>query len=448
MKRGTDGGSVRGERERLAVALGDAFLAGEWTRPGLRGQAEAVIGGRHAWIRRMAREIAAAYPEPPLDRPRELARFVAQAGAMSQLDLRASRRHRSFPVPRHRLTTATSTVRRPFPTVPVDHAGDLADRLHLTIPELLWFADTKKWQRRTPVGPLHHYRSTWVGTRSGVRLLEAPLPRLKAIQRQVLEQLLAPIPVHDAAHGFVRGRSAVTGARPHVGAQIVVGLDLESFFSSINGGRIYGILRMAGFPEPVSHLITGLCTQATPVRVLSAMPGGSPAAHRLRRRLAEPHLPQGAPTSPQLANLAAFGLDRRLSAYASAIGATYTRYADDLTFSGDDRQIRGRGVVAAVARIALEEGFALNSGKTRMRGAADRQAVTGIVVNEQTNVPREDYDELRAILRNCVRFGPTSQNRLGHNDFRSHLRGRIAWVAALHPERGRRLLLTYSQIDF
>ncbi|SDO90699.1 Retron-type reverse transcriptase [Nakamurella panacisegetis] len=435
-------------RDRLAAALADGMLAGDWAGAPMRAQGALVLGERHAWIRRLVREVLEFYPEPPADRPRELARLIGRTRTMEELERRARRRRRRLPIPQHRVTTPTTTVRRPFPVVSINDATALAECLGLSVPDLLWFADTKGLQRRAASVGLHHYRSTWVGTRSGSRLLEAPRPRLKEVQRQILQQLLAPIPVHEAAHGFVAGRSAVTGARPHVDAATVISLDLESFFSSVSGRRIYGLFRMAGFPEPVAHLLTGLCTQATPVDVLRRMPSGHPAAFRLRRKLAEPHLPQGAPTSPHLANLAAFGLDRRLAAYASRIGARYTRYADDLTFSGPDLRRRSRGVVAAVARIVAEEGFALNTTKTRVRGQDDRQTVTGVVVNRHPTVSRAEYDTLRAILHNCVRFGPESQNRLLHTDFRSHLRGRVAWVAALDPERGRRLLATYSQIDF
>ena len=101
-----------------------------------------------------------------------------------------------------------------------------------------------------------------------------------------------------------------------------------------------------GYPEPVAHLLTGLCTNATPVRVLSAMPQTTDrtAAFRLRRRLAAAHLPQGAPSSPQLANLLPFHLDRRLAGYAAAVGATYTRYADDLTISGSNLAVDSAGL--------------------------------------------------------------------------------------------------------
>ncbi len=149
-----------------------------------------------------------------------------------------------------------------------------------------------------------------------------------------------------------------------------------------------------------------------------------------------------------MANLCAFGLDRRLTGYAEAVGATYTRYADDLTFSGSDLAVRQRGIVAAVRRIVQEEGFTLNPGKTRIRGRTARQLVTGVVVNTSTRLPREDLDLLRAILHNCLVHGPAGQNRLRHNDFQAHLRGRIAWVASLDAEQGRRLQATFDQIDW
>lgn len=444
-------------QRRLAVALADAFLAGPWTAAGLLGRAEVVLGGRHGWLRRLSREVLASHPRPPTDRPRELAAFVEQSAGMAEVVRRAHRRRRRVPTPSHRLTEPTSTVRQPFPALRIDHAGDLADLLGLCMTELLWFADVKGLQRRARSDRLHHYRSTWVPSSGGARLLEAPLPRLKGLQRQLLEQVLAPIPVHPAAHGFVGGRSVRTGAAPHVDAELLISLDLEAFFPTITAGRSYGIFRTAGYPEPVAHLLTGLCTHATSVQVLGAMPAemfdsvGAAAASstfRLRRRLAEPHLPQGAPTSPQLANLCAFRLDRRLSAYAAAMAAGYTRYADDLTFSGSGLLARQRGVVATVARIVAEEGFALNRSKTRVRGRNARQEVTGVVVNARTTVPREDYDLLRAILHNCVRDGPAAQNRLRHSEFRRHLRGRIAWVASLDAERGRRLLATFDAIDW
>jgi hypothetical protein len=105
-------------------------------------------------------------------------------------------------------------------------------------------------------------------------------------------------------------------------------------------------------------------------------------------------------------------------------------------------------VVRAAGRIARDEGYIVNDSKTRVQRRGGRQSVTGIVVNEATRVPRRDYDRLKAILHNAARHGAAGQNRDGVADFRAHLTGRVAWVAQLDPERGRRLRATLDRIDW
>lgn len=275
-----------------------------------------------------------------------------------------------------------------------------------------------------------------------------------AAQRRVLHEILAPIQPHDAAHGFLRGRSARTHAAAHVGRRVVLRLDLEDFFAAVPARRVYGIFRTAGYPESVAHVLTGLATNAVPAIAWEALEVPKEArlvyAHsRLRRALAVPHLPQGAPTSPALANLAAFGLDRRVSALAAAWGATYTRYADDLVLSGDELGLRGAsGVRATIAEIVRDEGFRINEGKSQLMTDAGRQRIAGIVVNDRLNVTRREYDLLKAVLHNAARHGAAGQNRAGVPDFRAHLLGRIAWVESLHHERGARLREGFARIDW
>jgi RNA-directed DNA polymerase len=175
--------------------------------------------------------------------------------------------------------------------------------------------------------------------------------------------------------------------------------------------------------------LAGLCTAPTPERVLDEHPRtGADLAQRFlsNARLRDAHLPQGAPTSPALSNLAAWRLDRRLAALAAGFGARMTRYADDLAFSGDEA-------------IALEEGFRVNHRKTRVMRQGRRQTLCGVVVNDTTNLPRRERDRLRATLFNVARSGLESQNRDGHPDFLRHLEGRVAWAAALNPGAGKRL---------
>lgn len=347
-------------------------------------------------------------------------------------------------------------VEQPDPVwrLPVPRWTDLsvlATALHLDVGELAWFADPGGWLRHAPDGPLTHYRRHWTPSRSGTpRLIEAPALRLAELQRRIARRVLARIPVHPAAHGHVRGRSPHTLAEEHRARPMVLRLDLEGFYSHVTGGRVAGLLRVAGYPPAVADTIAGLLVTATPPGVLRACPHrGDPATRRrMLDRLAAPHLPQGAPSSPTVANLLTYGLDRRLSGLATAVGAAYGRYADDLVFSGD-AALPVHGLTQRVAAIAAEEGFRVRPDKTRIMPAHHRQRVVGLVVN--SDVPaasRRDHDELRAILHNAVRTGPDAQNRAGHPAFREHLLGRIAWVGHGRPARAARLRELFDRISW
>ncbi|MET0865194.1 MAG: hypothetical protein ABWZ98_12750, partial [Nakamurella sp.] len=223
--------------QRLAVALADAMLAGPWEFEPALSRLQTTIAGRPRWLRQLAREVLEAYPHPPTDRPRELAMFVLAGRVLRQVRQLPD----GPPHPVVRLSSPTSTAVRPFHTPVVDHLGELADHLGVSIDELVELADTRLRARRATSERIAHYRYQWITRPTGPRLLEAPKPRLAAVQRKILDVLLAPIPVHPAAHGFVAGRSAISGAAVHVGAALVVTMDLEHFFSSISAGRIWGV---------------------------------------------------------------------------------------------------------------------------------------------------------------------------------------------------------------
>jgi retron-type reverse transcriptase len=158
-----------------------------------------------------------------------------------------------------------------------------------------------------------------------------------------------------------------------------------------------------------------------------------------------PHLPQGAPTSPALANLCGFRLDRRLAGLAAVYHARYTRYADDLAFSGSFSKSGAARFVVRASEVVADEGFRLNAAKTRIRGRGDRQALAGLVVNSAPAVPRQEYDALRALLHNASHTGIEEQNRDGHADFVAYLAGRIAWVGHQHPARAAKLRALFAQ---
>ena len=347
---------------------------------------------------------------------------------------------------------APAAVWRPHPgppsawkVPPWTTAAAVADALGCPVADLGWLAGGHP-SRPLPAGQRHHYRYRWVAkARGGCRLIEEPKGWLKAMQRRLLRQHLDHIPVHDHAHGFVRGRGIRGFAAPHAGKAVVVRLDLADFFASVRGTRIIGLFMAAGHPERVARMLAGICCNRVPAAVLASRSDGRQTGG-IAAALGDWHLPQGAPTSPALANAIAYRLDCRLAGLAAA-GADYTRYADDLVFSGAREFAVGLEVFLIRANaIIIDEGFRVQAKKTRIMRASARQQVGGLVVNRQPACPRALRDALKAILYNCVKHGPTAQNREGVNDFRAHLAGRISWVTAHRPEQGRKLQDLFARI--
>ena len=325
---------------------------------------------------------------------------------------------------------------------------DLADWLDLPLGKLAWLTGRFFEKSVPPSVAKANYVYRWVGKKtSGYRLIEEPKPLLKAAQETVLRGILDNVPPHHAAHGFRAGRSIVSNAGVHTGAAVLLKHDLRNFYPSVGLSRVVAIFRTVGFSREVAIWLARLCTSRVP-RDLGRADGHALVGEDFSRYSAA-HLPQGAPTSPALANLSAYSLDVRLSGLASAFGAAYTRYADDLTFSGDAPFIpKLRRFIPLTERIIRDERFTVHSEKRRVIRAHQRMTVTGVVVNERTNVAREEYDRLKAILHNCLKSGPAGQNRDGVPDFRAHLRGRIAFVNQCNPARGRKLLEAFGRINW
>ena len=342
---------------------------------------------------------------------------------------------------------------KPFAGLPIPAlvtVGQLAEWVGLSTDQLDGFAGVRQGHSRTIEPTFQHYTYGFIDKARGkIRLIEAPKPRLRAIQRRILREILAYVPVHPCAKGFVAGRSCLDGAQVHASEAVVATFDLAQFFPSISLGRIHGIFRCLGYPWIVSRRLAGLCTTTTPPGIFRRIREARRPDMHEQALFRVPHLPQGGPTSPALANLLAYKIDLRLHGLARAAGANYTRYADDLAFSGD------AGFAGAldrfggsIERILKEEGLALNTTKTRIMSHGQRQRVTGVVVNEHCNVGRAEFDALKAILFNSVRGGPAGQNRAGTPDFRAHLAGRVSWVEQVNPARGAKLRRLFDQIEW
>ena len=222
--------------------------------------------------------------------------------------------------------------------------------------------------------------------------------------------------------------------------------------NEVTGAIIASVLVLAAVFVPVTFLegITGQLYQqfAATIAISVAISGfvaltlslylGSPLQNfpfPRRKKILSLHLPQGAPTSPALANLCAFRLDVRLKALAQSMGLTYSRYADDLTFSGGkDLKKQFSYLRGTLSEIAAQEGFKLNPEKTRLMTQAQRQVVTGVVVNKRPNISRAEYDRLKAVLHQCA------QGEEVDALFKQSLRGKVEFIRALNPKRGEKLL--------
>ncbi len=325
-----------------------------------------------------------------------------------------------------RRTMVEELARRGLPVLA--SPADVALALGLTVKRLRWLAYHAEAATRS------HYVYFEVPKRTGgMRLLAAPHRELKAAQRWILTNVLAKLAVMDPAHGFVAGRSVVSNARPHVGRDVLLNCDLKDFFPTITFPRVRGVFEAIGYSPAVATILALLCTESPRAKV--EMDGKAYWVAVGPRAL-----PQGAPTSPALSNQVARGLDQRLAGVAGKLGWSYTRYADDLTFSaGARKREQIPWLIARVRHLAKEEGFELNAKKTRVQRAARRQDVTGVVVNDKPSLPREELRRLRAVLHGARATGLSAQNRESRPDFEAWIAGKIAYVHMIDPEKGDKL---------
>lgn len=432
--------------EHMARNLAATLLAQAWSETALDAALLRVLGekrkrARLKLLKSLISEFAASYPPSP----RRLAAFLLRSDYFEKAredDIAAS----------VSLAPPAFAPSPRFAALEIPHlatTAELAGWLDLSPEELDWFSNARGMQAGA-TAKLRHYDYCFVAKANGApRLLEAPKSRLKDIQRRILRGVLDLVPVHAAAQGFVAGRSCVGAANRHAGETVVVTLDLKDFFLTTPIGRVYALYRSLGYPHAVAACLTRLCGATTPRSVFEALPTERKIALETRKRFECLHLPQGAPTSPALANLVAFRLDTRLAGLARRYDAAFSRYADDLAFSGgEDFLKRSSRLVAAVGAIVADEGYALNPLKTRIMPRSTRQRVTGIVVNDHLNVARESFDCLKATLHNCAKNGPRAENRDGAGDFRAQLDGRVLWVERLNPRRGARLRELFDRVDW
>jgi RNA-directed DNA polymerase len=322
--------------------------------------------------------------------------------------------------------------------LPILHAAaDLASAMGITVGQLRFLAFSRR------IATISHYVRFQIPKKTGgFRAISAPLPRLKQAQQWILDNILEGVVLHPTAHGFRRGRSIVTNAEPHVGALVVINMDLQDFFPSISYARVKGIFRSLGYSEAIATILGLICTEPDVTEI--ELDGRSYyIAQGLR------HLPQGAPTSPALTNLLCRRLDRRLDRMAKSRGFIYTRYADDLTFSTTDRQkLRDIGnILKGTQGIVTHEGLTIHPDKTRVLRQSQQQEVTGIVVNQQLNIDRATLRRFRATLYQIEKDGLAGKQWGQGADLLQSIAGFANYVAMVDPNKGREFLASVGRIQ-
>ena len=304
-------------------------------------------------------------------------------------------------------------------------AAVVAASMGISLAELRFLAFTRKTSKIS-----HYQRYTVPKKTGGSRLISAPMPRLKRAQYWLLDNVLSKIPTHPAAHGFLPKHSIVSNANLHVGADVVINDDLRDFFPSIDYRRVKGVFRSFGYSEAIATLFGLLCTEPEIDEV--ELDGETYFIARGSR-----HLPQGVPTSPAITNLLCRKLDARLAGTAKSLGFTYTRYADDMTFSGSgEARKKIAKLLWRTEQIITAEGFTLHPDKRRIMRSNHRQEVTGLVVNEKLSVPRATLRRFRALLQQIEKDGPAGKHWGKSDDVLAAAHGFAHYVAMIDADKG------------
>ena len=312
--------------------------------------------------------------------------------------------------------------------------SDIADALAVT-PQILQWLTYERGADTTD----HYTRFAIPKRGGGRRLISTPKPVMRAAQQWVRTNVLVPLPVSDHAAAFRPGKSIADNARLHSGKSCVIRLDLRDFFGTVTFPRIRGFFESLGYNPGVATVLALICTDAPRSRV--TLDGQTSLVI-----VGDRSLPQGACTSPDLANLITAGLDARIGGLARKFGYTYTRYADDLVLSTENEEVFAAGVISAVSRVCRQEGFQVNHRKTRIMRVPNRQLVTGLLVNDGVRLTRSDLRRVRAFLHRCETQGVDAVSAELGKDARAVAHGYFAYIFMITPGVAMRLLEKYPWI--
>lgn len=297
--------------------------------------------------------------------------------------------------------------------------------------------------------PYRHYHYRLIKKHNGdYRRIIMPSDQLKYIQRWINRYILNPIVMPAYITGFVPNRSIITNAKIHENKKYILSFDIENFFESITLQQVEKVFVTLGYESTLSSTLARLCTTSVFVPFLPQTELYIESFKSLCAR-SQPFLVQGAPTSPALANLACASMDAQLFEKATELGASYSRYADDITFSANTfSQLPS---CSYVATIVSQSGFNINQQKTSFSKPGFRQQVTGLLVDHHVRIPKVYKKDIYRHLHFCLKYGGASHfDRISDGKWfgREWLLGRISFVNSVEPEEAAKMLTLFNQISW
>lgn len=295
-------------------------------------------------------------------------------------------------------------TQRYFALPELQNASDLAREIRLSELVLFkYFSNNSKY-----------YHSYKIKKKSGsFRIISSPFVELKAIQRWVLRNILDKLNTSPYAKGFIKGKKLIENAIPHTNKQYILNIDLKDFFDNIPASHVFSIFHALGYPPLLSYQLAKVCTK-------------------------NGVLPQGAPTSPSLSNLVCSRLDYRIGKYCEKNALSYTRYADDLTISGNKLDIM-KNAKHTILKIIEDEGFIINFGKLKLVGPRLKREVTGLVVNSVLGIGRVKLNEYRLRIFNLYKSNDPLAKAISD--------GIIAYVLSVDKPRADKLKILHDKLQ-
>ena len=316
----------------------------------------------------------------------------------------------------------------------LDTLADIADAMKVSTDDLVWLC----YERSTT--ETDHYSRFEIPKRSGgVRLISSPKPKMRIAQSWINLNILEKLTPSSYCYAFRPKTSILDNAEQHVKKKVIVKLDVRDFFPSITFNRVRGYFEYLGYNPGVATVLALLTTDAPRVRI--TIKGRSQIVAVGARSL-----PQGACTSPALANLIASRLDARLAGFIETLDGqwSYTRYADDLTFSTTDEEPPIGQLIATVGRIAKDENFDIKAEKTRIMRSPRRQSVTGLIVGDEVRIPKATIKKMRALFHNIETRGKDVVSEELGKDAINVARGYWAFLYMVSPTQANKYLIKHK----